>query len=103
MLQHDPYIEDLDEKIKSGAPVVLDFHATWCGPCKMIAPKFQSLSDDNKHVSFYKIDIDKRPELASKYGVSAMPTFIAFKDGKQLKSFMGADSKQLESLVAQVL
>jgi thioredoxin 1 len=103
MLQHDPRLEELQDKIKSGAPVVLDFHATWCGPCKMIAPRFQSLSELHKHVSFYKIDIDKVPEAASHFNISAMPTFIAFKDGKQVKSFMGADSKQLESLVAQVL
>ena len=101
-IQHDPLSNELQARIDAGVPVLIDFHAAWCGPCRMIAPKYQELSDAKPGIEFYKVDVDKRPELAAKMGVTAMPTFIGFKGGKQVKMVMGADVRQLESLVAML-
>ncbi|KAF7303316.1 Thioredoxin domain-containing protein [Mycena kentingensis (nom. inval.)] len=58
---------------------VIDFHATWCGPCKMMAPTFEKLSKEYKQAAFYKIDTDAVPEAAQHYNVTAMPTFVFIK------------------------
>lgn len=62
--------------------VLIDFTATWCGPCKMIAPYFEKLSEEYESVVFLKCDVDQCPEVAGEYDVSAMPTFVFLKDGK---------------------
>lgn len=72
-------------------PVVLvDFSATWCGPCKMLAPVLESVSEKMADkVKIVKVDIDEEMDLASQYGVMAVPTMILFKDGKQVDAFTG--------------
>ncbi|KAI0017624.1 thioredoxin-like protein [Xylariomycetidae sp. FL0641] len=75
---------DFEEAVKNNKMVVLDCFATWCGPCKAIAPIYANLSNDeaNKDVFFAKIDVDEMPEVAQELGVTSMPTFLVFKDGK---------------------
>ena len=101
-VQYDPLSSELQARIKAGVPLIIDFHATWCGPCKIIAPKFEQLATAKPGIEFYKADVDKRPELAAQMNVTAMPTFIGFKNGQEVKKVMGADVRQLESLVAML-
>jgi thioredoxin 1 len=101
-LLHDPKQHELSSLIKSGVPVVVDFFAEWCGPCKAIAPVFLNLVEGHQRVHFVKVDVDKCPHIAAEYNITAMPTFIAFKDGKQVQVIRGADSLQLQSLVASL-
>jgi len=79
--------------------VVVDFTASWCGPCKMIAPIFEALAVKYPHVCFVKIDVDENQEVAQECRVSAMPTFKAFRDKKEVGSCRGANPEALEALV----
>ncbi|CAE6479628.1 unnamed protein product [Rhizoctonia solani] len=80
--------------------VVIDFHATWCGPCHQIAPRYEQLAKTNSHVRFLKCDVDAAQDVARvSYNVSAMPTFIFIKNGKQVDMVRGADPRSLESAI----
>ncbi|EGE82341.1 thioredoxin [Blastomyces dermatitidis ATCC 18188] len=70
--------------------IVVDCYATWCGPCKAIAPKLVEFSDTYPNVGFYKVDVDECPDIAQELGVRAMPTFIFFKDGQKVDEVLGA-------------
>jgi thioredoxin len=83
----------------NGRPVVVDFHATWCGPCKAIAPKVQQLSDMNPQCVFLKVDVDKVPGVAQAHNISSMPTFLFFVNGTKVDQLKGADSAELERKV----
>lgn len=78
------------EVLKSDKPVVIDFWAVWCGPCKMVAPTFEALSAELPEVKFGKINVDEQPELAQQFKVMTIPTFILFKDGKVVDQTVGA-------------
>lgn len=74
-----------DNLINSEKPVLIDFHATWCGPCKVLGPILKEVKDNlGDRISIIKIDIDKNQPLASKYQVRGVPTMILFQNGKQL-------------------
>ncbi|KAF9225229.1 thioredoxin [Gyrodon lividus] len=90
-----------DELISSGKVIFIDFHATWCGPCKQISPAFSKLADTHRNdaVGFYKVDIDDHPEIAEAVQVTAMPTFKAFKDGVAIGSVVGAIPGLLNKLI----
>jgi thioredoxin 1 len=98
-------LEDVESiLIKAGASnqlVVIDFSATWCGPCKAIAPLFSSLSDEMQNVVFLKVDVDDNPDTAAKYSVSAMPTFLFIKGGTVVDRLMGANPSRLQELIDQ--
>ncbi len=69
--------------INQTKPVIIDFHAVWCGPCKMMAPILDQIKDEfDDKIKIYKIDIDKNKSLSEKYQVMAVPTIMVFKDGK---------------------
>nr|CAG8501376.1 4510_t:CDS:2 [Entrophospora candida] len=87
--------------IASTKLTVVDFHATWCGPCHMIAPIFKELSEKYRHANFAKVDVDQHREVAASAGVTSMPTFKFFKDGKQIGEMSGANPEELRRLVAQ--
>ena len=71
--------------IKGNTPVLVDFYADWCGPCKMISPVIKQLSEDmGDRARFLKVDVDKNPKAAAKYQVQGVPTLIVFKKGKQI-------------------
>ncbi|ERF68049.1 hypothetical protein EPUS_06439 [Endocarpon pusillum Z07020] len=91
--------------IASSKIVVADFHATWCGPCKQIAPMYEQLSAQlsrPQKITFTKIDVDQQQELAGSYGVTAMPTFMIFKNGRSIQTIRGADPKQLSAAVKKL-
>ncbi|KAI9306066.1 PITH domain-containing protein [Cunninghamella echinulata] len=81
--------------------VVIDFYATWCGPCKMISPFIAKLASQYRHVQFAKIDVDKVPDVAAQCQVSSMPTFQFYKGGKKVAELKGANPTQLELLVKE--
>jgi thioredoxin 1 len=99
-------LQDFEETLKTAGqkPVIVDFYAQWCGPCKMIAPMFESLDKNyNSAIVFVKIDVDEANEVAEKYNVSSLPTFMVFWDMKPTKSVSGANQKVLERLVESLL
>ena len=81
--------------------VVVDFFATWCGPCNMIAPFFKQLSTKYPNAMFLKVDVDKCPGTAAANNVSAMPTFIFFRNRVELDRARGADKTNLENKIKQ--
>ena len=83
--------------VPTSGPVVIDFFATWCGPCKKIAPFFEQLADEYVKITFLKVDVDESQELVDKYNIQAMPTFIFLKDGVVLKKVEGASVSEIES------
>ena len=83
------------EVMKSEIPVLLDFFATWCGPCKMIAPILEEIAKENAgKLKVCKTDVDEEPELASAFGVQSIPTIVAIKDGKVLNFAVGYRKKE---------
>jgi thioredoxin 1 len=83
-----------NDVLDSDKTVVVDFWATWCGPCKMVAPVLDEIAGENKEkLTVAKLDIDANPETARDYGVMSIPTMMVFQDGKVVKQIVGAKPK----------
>ena len=73
--------------------VLLDFFATWCGPCRMVGPIIDEIAEENEHIVVGKVDVDDQTELATKFQVYSIPTLVVLKNGEVLKQSTGAKSK----------
>ena len=82
------------EVLNSDKPVLVDFWATWCGPCRMLAPTIAKIAEEQAGViKVGKIDVDEEPELAMRYGVASIPTLMVFKGGQVVKASVGVQPK----------
>jgi len=77
------------EVIKSDVPVLVDFWATWCGPCRMVAPIIAEIAEERKDIKVGKINVDEEPALAAKYGIEAIPSVFLFKNGEVAAKSVG--------------
>ena len=82
-----------NEIINSDKPVLLDFWAPWCGPCRMVGPILEEIAGERSDIKIGKINVDEQPELASQFRVMSIPTLIVIKDGKIVSQSMGAKPK----------
>lgn len=82
-----------EEVIKAEGKVLVDFFATWCGPCTMLAPVLEQVADSKPEVKIVKVDVDEEPELATRYKVMSIPTLMVFEKGEVVKKSLGVISK----------
>lgn len=96
--------DEFDQELKNAGNkvVVVDFFATWCGPCKMISPKLEKMSEEMADVVFLKVDVDDNSEVAEEQEISAMPTFILFRNCKRVDQFVGANEVKLCEKIEEV-
>ncbi len=81
------------EVLQAAEPVLVDFWATWCGPCQMVGPIIEEIASETANAKICKVDVDEQPELARQYRVMSIPTLMVFKDGQAVKREVGAKSK----------
>ena len=81
------------EVLQSDRPVLVDFNATWCGPCRMMGPVLEELSEEQSKVKIVAVDVDDEGELAGEYGVYSIPCLVLIKDGKEVKRSVGFGGK----------
>ena len=81
------------EVMDSDKPVLLDFWAPWCGPCRMVAPAIEEIANERSDIKVCKVNVDEQPELAGRFGIMSIPTLVVMKDGKVTNQAMGARPK----------
>ena len=82
------------EVLNSDRPVLLDFWAPWCGPCRMVVPIVEEIAEERPDIKVGKVNVDEQPELAGQFGIMSMPTLVVIKDGKIINQSMGAKPKE---------
>jgi len=98
-------LEFVTAVLEADRPVVVDFYAPWCGPCRMLAPVLERLADEwSDRVGFVKVNVDETPELAMRYQISGVPTLVMFADGRPVDRLVGlVPPRALEQWLAQGL
>ena len=89
MVEQIKTTEQFDALLKDNKSVVVDFFATWCGPCKMVGPVVETVSEQLSDVKFVKVDVDELGDIASRYGIMSIPAIFAFKDGEKVGEQVG--------------
>ncbi len=82
------------EVLQSSQTVLVDFWASWCGPCKMLSPVVDEIAEENSNIKVGKVNVDEQPELAQQFDVMSIPMLVVFKDGQAVKSSVGVQPKQ---------
>ena len=101
MLKHINSVEEFDNEVKEGT-VLVDFFATWCGPCRMLSPVLEEVSEENQDLKVLKIDVDEVSALAARYGIQSIPTLMLFKNGQRVETRTGYQNKnQLSAFINQ--
>ncbi|EEF33695.1 Thioredoxin H-type, putative [Ricinus communis] len=95
--------QKLSEASKDGKIVLANFSATWCGPCRMIAPFYRELSEKYPSIMFLLIDVDELADFSSSWDIKATPTFFFLRDGQQLDKLVGANKPELQKKIIAVL
>lgn len=93
MVMHVSASDFEEEVLKEKGVVVVDFWATWCGPCKMQSPVIEELSEEMSDVEFFKVDVDENKETAQEFGIMSIPTLLIKKDGEVVDKLVGFHSK----------
>ena len=101
-IQNIKELSDFKALIGSGGPVIVDFYANWCGPCKLLGPRLETLAKEHTNVTFVKVDVDQAPELSEEYQVSAMPTVLGFNSGKKVEIIVGFNNTKITELVQRL-
>ncbi|TPX72830.1 hypothetical protein SpCBS45565_g00299 [Spizellomyces sp. 'palustris'] len=96
---HAEFTKHISASTLASFTTVIDFYATWCGPCKAIAPRYESLATKYPSVTFLKVDVDEHQDITRECSVSAMPTFHLYRSGNRLGEVVGADINRVEHLV----
>ncbi|SPO26463.1 probable TRX2 - thioredoxin II [Ustilago trichophora] len=96
--------EEFQTLINGDKPIVIDFWATWCGPCRVIGPIFEKISDTpaGEKLGFYKVDVDVQEKIAQEVGIQAMPTFVFFHKGQAIEKVVGANPSALQAGISKV-
>ncbi|CBQ73672.1 probable TRX2-thioredoxin II [Sporisorium reilianum SRZ2] len=96
--------EEFQTLINGDKPIVIDFWATWCGPCRVIGPIFEKISDTpaGEKIGFFKVDVDTQEKIAQEVGIQAMPTFVFFNKGQPVKKVVGANPGALQEAISSV-
>ena len=88
-------VENFDaEVLQSEKPVLVDFWASWCGPCRMLSPVVDEIAEETDTIKVCKVNVDDQVELAQRFGIMSIPTLLAFRDGKLIKQSVGVQPKQ---------
>jgi len=82
------------EVLQSTVPVVVDFWAAWCGPCRMVAPELEALAAERADLKIVKVDVDANPTIAGRYGIQGIPTIALFRDGQRVAASVGAKPRR---------
>ena len=91
-----------NEVLESDKPVLIDFWASWCGPCRMLSPVVDEIASEHPEVKVGKVNVDEQPELASQFGIMSIPTLLCFKNGKNIDVSVGVVPKtSIEKMISQ--
>ena len=102
-LKHINESEFEEQVLKSEKPVIVDFFATWCGPCKMLGPVLEEVAEQHQDVVIVKVDIDENMALAQKFGLMSVPTLMIFKNGEEVGREIGFRQKEeIEEIISNI-